>query len=54
MEIRGRRGKQITGDLKETTGYWKLKDEALVVENSHWNRLRTCRKTDCGMNKIKY
>jgi len=31
MEIRGRRGKQISGDLKETTGYWKLKEEALVV-----------------------
>jgi len=31
MEKRGRRGKQISGDLKETTGYWKLKEESLVV-----------------------
>jgi len=23
------RRKQLLGDLKETTGYWKLKDEAL-------------------------
>jgi hypothetical protein len=26
---RGRRLKQLLGDLKETKGYWKLKDEAL-------------------------
>jgi hypothetical protein len=26
---RGRRRKQLLDDLKETTGYWKLKEEAL-------------------------
>ena len=25
----GRRRKQLLGNLKETTGYWKLKEEAL-------------------------
>jgi hypothetical protein len=45
---RGRRRKQLLDDLKETRGYWKLKAEALdrTVENSLWNSLRTCRKTD--------
>ena len=28
-EGRGRRGKQLLDDLKEKTGYWKLKEEAL-------------------------
>ena len=28
-ERRGRRGKQLLDDLKETTGYWKLQEEAL-------------------------
>ena len=29
MERRGRRRKQLLDDLKETRGYWKLKEEAL-------------------------
>jgi hypothetical protein len=28
-KIRGRRSKQLLDDLKETRGYWKLKEEAL-------------------------
>jgi hypothetical protein len=28
-ERRGRRSKQLLDDLKEKTGYWKLKEEAL-------------------------
>jgi hypothetical protein len=28
-ETRGRRCKQLLDDLKETKGYWKLKEEAL-------------------------
>jgi hypothetical protein len=41
-------------DLKETRGYWKLKEEALdlgVCENSLWKRLWTCRKTDYETNE---
>jgi hypothetical protein len=29
MGRRGRRGKQLLDDLKETRGYWKLREEAL-------------------------
>jgi hypothetical protein len=29
MERRGRTRKQLLNDLKGTTGYWKLKEEAL-------------------------
>jgi len=29
MGRRGRRGKQLRNDLKETRGYWKLKEGAL-------------------------
>jgi len=36
---RGRRCKQLLGDLKKTRGYWKLKEEAL--DRTLW---RTC----CG------
>ena len=32
---RGRRDKQILDDVKETRGYWKLKEEAL--DRSVWN-----------------
>jgi hypothetical protein len=28
-EERGRRGKQLLDDVKEKTGYWKFKEEAL-------------------------
>jgi hypothetical protein len=41
-------------DLKETRGYWKLKEEALdlgVCENSLWKRLWTCHKTDYATNE---
>jgi len=27
--IQGRRGKQLLDDVKETRGYWKLREEAL-------------------------
>ena len=50
---RGRRRKQLLDDLKETRGYWKLKEEAL--DRTLW-RTRfgsdcgsVC-NTDCGMN----
>jgi hypothetical protein len=29
MGRRGKRGKQLVDDLRVTTGYWKLKEEAL-------------------------
>jgi hypothetical protein len=29
MERRGRRHKQLLGDLKEERGYWKLKEKTL-------------------------
>ena len=47
--IRGRRRKQLMDDLKEKGGYCILKEEA--AEDSLWNRLWTCHKTDCGMNE---
>ena len=46
---RGRRRKQLLNDLKEKTGYWKLKRErtsSYCVENSLWKRLWTRRKAD--------
>ena len=44
--------KQLLDVLKETRGYWELREEALdwTLENSLWKRLWTCRKTDDGMN----
>jgi hypothetical protein len=55
-EIRGRRHKQLLNDLKEMRGYSKLKEEALdhSVENSLRKWLRTCRKTDYGMNEYMF
>jgi len=56
MEVTGRREKrckQLLVDLKEMTGYWKLREkctESQSVENSIWKRLWTCRKTDYEMN----
>jgi hypothetical protein len=38
-ERRGRRSKQLLDNLKETRGYWKLKDEALD-RNACRTRLR--------------
>jgi hypothetical protein len=49
MKSRGRRGKQLLDDLKETTGYWTLKEDTLVL--TLWKRLWTCRQTDYGMNE---
>jgi hypothetical protein len=48
----GRRRKQLLGDLKETSGYWKLKGEApdRSMENCLWKRLWSCRKSDFGMS----
>jgi hypothetical protein len=44
MGRRGRRRKQLLDDLKETTGNFKLKEEAIdrTLEKLPWN---TCRKT---------
>jgi hypothetical protein len=53
MGKRGRRRKQLLDDLKESRGYWKLKDETLdrtVWRTRFWKRLWTCLKADCGMN----
>jgi hypothetical protein len=48
MERRGKRHKQLLDDLKETSGCWKLKEEALnhTVENSLWMISWTCLKPD--------
>jgi hypothetical protein len=51
---RGRRRKQLLESLKEKPTYWELKRKhwlALSVENSLWNRLQACRKTDFIMNE---
>ena len=51
---RGRRRKQILYDLKETRGILETKRESTrlhSVKNSLWKRLRTCRKSDCGMSE---
>ena len=55
-ERRGRRSKQLLDKLKETRGYWKLKDEALdrSLQNSHKKRLWTCRKAGCRTNDRMY
>jgi len=51
----GRRRKQLLDDLKETRGYWKLKEEALAC--TLWRILlgrgygNVCRKTDCHINE---
>jgi len=44
MEVMGRRWRRrekLLNDLKEKTGYWELKEEALV---------HTLRRTHCGRN----
>ena len=55
MGRQGRRRKQQLGDIKEISGYWKLKKREywilLSVENSFWKRLGTCCKAECGMNE---
>jgi hypothetical protein len=42
---RGRRRRKLLDDLKERRGYSYLKEEAL--DRTMWNRLWTCRETDC-------
>ena len=51
MGIRGRRHKQLLDDLKETRGYWKLKEEALdrTLWGTRCGTLWTRRKTDYRM-----
>ena len=46
IEVKGRQGrrsKQLLDDLKETTGYWKLKEEALdrTVWRSRFEKCNT-------------
>jgi hypothetical protein len=48
---RERRHKQLLDDLKEKTGYWKLKEVAL--DRAMWRTMWTCRKTDYRMNELK-
>ena len=54
---RGRRLKQLLGDLKEKRGYWKLTVEVLASilwkKYSLWKRLWACRKTDKRMNELR-
>jgi AAA+ ATPase superfamily predicted ATPase len=47
------RRKQLLDDSKESTRYWKLKQEALdrTVLGTMWKRLQTCFKRDYGMNE---
>jgi hypothetical protein len=47
---RGRRCKQLLNDIKETRGYWKLKEEAFYGELA-LEKLWACRKTGYGMNE---
>ena len=48
---RGKRCKQLLDDLKETIGYWKLKEDRLARITR--KRLWTCRQTDYGTKEIK-
>ena len=50
-----RRCKQLLVDLKETKGYWKLKQKVPThsMGNSPWKRLWTYRKTEHGMNEYE-
>jgi len=50
-ERRGKRCKQLLDDLKETIGYWKLKEDTLA--RTLWKRLWICRQTDYGMKERK-
>jgi hypothetical protein len=49
MGRRERRRKQLLDDLKEMSGYWKLKEKALdhSLERNLFGRV--CRETDCLM-----
>ena len=50
---RGRRRKQLLDDLKETRGYWELKEEAqdrTVWRTGFGRGCGSVDKTDCGMN----
>jgi len=56
VEMAGRQGKrrkQLLDYLRETRGYWNLKEEALdrTVWRTRLGRGWTCRKTDHGMNE---
>jgi hypothetical protein len=51
---RGRKCKQVLESLKEKRTYWELKRKhwlALSVENSFWDRLQACPKTEFIMNE---
>ena len=48
MGRRGRRRKQLLGDLEEKRGYCELKDEALG--RTVWKRSCTFCKTNCWVN----
>jgi len=53
MGRRERRHKQLLDDLKETVGYWKLKEEALALTpwKTRCGRVWICLKIDCGMTE---
>jgi hypothetical protein len=58
IEMTGRRGKrrkQLLDDLKEEKilEIERGSTRSHRVETSLWKRLRTCRKTDYGMNEMK-
>jgi hypothetical protein len=48
IEVKGRRGRRprkLLDDLNERGGYCHFKEQTLV--RTMWNRLWTCRETDC-------
>jgi hypothetical protein len=54
----GRKGKKLAGDLKEKSGYWKLKEEALdhIVWRTRFGRGYgpVLRQTTEWINKLNY
>jgi hypothetical protein len=50
MGKRGRRRKQLLGDLKEKRGYWKLKEEAL---DRTYRELALEEATDLSQDRLR-
>jgi hypothetical protein len=48
IEVTGRRCTKLLYNLKDKTGYWKLKEKSLdcTVENMLWKWLWNCPETD--------
>jgi hypothetical protein len=54
MGRRGRKRKQLLGDVEKRRGYWKLNERTLNRNLSLWKRLWACRETDYGTNEFYY